>query len=1101
LDNPLSVVLGGFANVTLKVDGFSPGDLGSLVSSVRGLSIPDSRSLISSTLGSLGEMARILPSDSAAFTEALREGLESLKTDTSAVSDILGPIGTLIEALTPFIGQTDQLAQMTTQIGSVATDIIDKAAGLNLTNIAGQLDAISQFLDLFPELVSVGPLAELRGQIDTLKAWLTLGSADLSELFRARIQAVADVLSGPLNAAAQVGVGRLTELQAQLPALDRTTWCAPYGAALDALATIDTTDFTQVDGYLVLVDGKVAQVTAAANTLAQNVQAMLDGLEQLEAGRLAQNLQYALLDIFSAVAPERPGPLAVFFDQISKMVLQLNLDSARKTVEDVGQRVDEALGGLHLGELTTTVEQISTRLASTVGEVDRALVSVAAALSNLVKQLRDLLKNLKLAQLVNQVQTALGSLSDRVNELLPTVTAVRGQVEGFVSEVEQELAKINMADLVSALQGFLDQILGVLNNPDIKGVLDNAKNGIGAMVAKLDAVSLTPIFDQVIEQINEAKGKAAEIDVSKLNDMLKVALAAAVAVVREVDFASQIAQGLSDEFNTILTAGGDLVAPLHEKYLEIGGQLDVFAPGKIIADRLQPPYQELLDGLEAIEPAKILEPLGNVYEELLSKLEPLSPAALLAPLTDLHGQVVALLQSLSPATLIAPLNALLGEVTSILDALGIEPLMEKMTQTVNQLNGMLDGLQIGDMLRGTEAWATLTNAQGQGSSVLDGIETQVDAFMDEMASSVAAVDMSVLQPALTALQGAIAAVEGHVHASPVLVGIGVITNALGTVDFDGCMANLTQKWTAQKARFAAVTPPPEAADQFALLKQHVQELSPIVVLATPAALMSQARTKALAAEADLAAGQQAMVAALSQGQDKLSALLPPDGTAAGFAQMLRATLEAEIGGPIKALVVALRLRLQGLNDLIQASLALAIKLQAPFQALGVVPEGLGSMAAALVEAKNKITGFNLNFLQDELQGVVDEAVAQLQAANPATVLSELQTVYSNILQALQGLYPESAIEALNTTYQEQIVKKFADLAPAETIGKPLDAKFQQLLQLKVVLSLDVIFEALNTKLETLGAEMEDGLQCTAEAFNELLTALPSSATLSVSVSI
>ena len=68
------------------------------------------------------------------------------------------------------------------------------------------------------------------------------------------------------------------------------------------------------------------------------------------------------------------------------------------------------------------------------------------------------------------------------------------------------------------------------------------------------------------------------------------------------------------------------------------------------------------------------------------------------------------------------------------------------------------------------------------------------------------------------------------------------------------------------------------------------------------------------------------------------------------------------------------------------------------------------------------------------------------------------------------------------------------------MAEPLDAAYQQILDLKQNLSVDAIFDALNEMLESLGVDLEEGLDRTAKAFNGLLAALPSvSAPISVEV--
>jgi uncharacterized membrane-anchored protein YhcB (DUF1043 family) len=233
-------------------------------------------------------------------------------------------------------------------------------------------------------------------------------------------------------------------------------------------------------------------------------------------------------------------------------------------------------------------------------------------------------------------------------------------------------------------------------------------------------------------------------------------------------------------------------------------------------------------------------------------------------------------------------------------------------------------------------------------------------------------------------------------------------------------------------------------------------------------------------------------------------LLPKEATAGGFKQLLRDGLLEQIGEPAKALLQVLRQKLAQFEPVLAAIKAIALKFQAPTQALTVIPASIGRIGDALVDAKQKITGVNLDFLEDELQGVIDEVIAQFSSINPAVLLSSLDTTYKNMLNVLKQLYPEAAILSLDKTYQDRVLKKLQDLHPAKTIAPPLDEEYQKILEIQKELSVDKIFDALTKKLDTLSQELDDGLDRSAKAVEELIQeaeSLGSSITLSVSIDI
>ena len=98
--------------------------------------------------------------------------------------------------------------------------------------------------------------------------------------------------------------------------------------------------------------------------------------------------------------------------------------------------------------------------------------------------------------------------------------------------------------------------------------------------------------------------------------------------------------------------------------------------------------------------------------------------------------------------------------------------------------------------------------------------------------------------------------------------------------------------------------------------------------------------------------------------------------------------------------------------------------------------------------------------------MVDAVIAQLNAVQPMVVLGELQVVYDTTLQALDGLYPRTAIEALDTLYRDQVLAKFGELNPQQTVAQPLDAAYQEIVELLKAFDISLIFTALTAKLKS-----------------------------------
>ena len=768
----------------------------------------------------------------------------------------------------------------------------------------------------------------------------------------------------------------------------------------------------------------------------------------------------------------------------------LEVSGINLAIERLDQFIDQRLGGIDFSKVTETLEAIVTRIGDTVDIVDGQLIQLATLLSNLVKDLQGLLGSVNLTELVSQIQAAFTQLSNQAATLFAQINAIPQEIDSFINTLSQDIQAIDIQALEQGIRNLLNQITAVLDDPQIRHLREEAQQGIEQVAQNLEAVTLKPVFDRVIDEIENLETKLAEIDVSQLNELLKNALKEALEQVIDINFTEDVAADLIEEFQQLLSQSVELIQPLEEKYLEIVGQINQFDPGALVSEQLAQPFADLVSQLNTIEPSQILAPLQALYEALLGQLKPLSPSALLAPLTQVHGQLTSALSSLSPQQLIAPLNQRLAEMTAVLDQLGLEAFISQITDSVSKINTLISSLSLGEQLKNSDFWTLLQGLTLEGNNLLQDASTQVDQFLDQLIAQIPDLDMSVLQPVLDALQTAIATVESHLNTPAVLNPLNQLAIDLDREAFNNCLTNLTQRWLAQKARFEAVTPPPELVDRYEDLKARVNQLSPLQLLATPAVLVEQLEGAISNKQTQLLNIQQGLVSLLADNRDQLSALLPAETTVASFKQLLRQGLEEQIGQPAKDLLRSLNTKLTQLSEALEALVAIGLKFKAPSEFLTLVPDSIEQIGETLIAIKNKITGINLNFLADELQGVIDQVLTQLGSLEPSALVADLESLYQNLLTTLEGLYPAAALDSIDQTYQDGVLTKIAELDPAKTIGEPLTEEYQKILKLQEELNIAQIFAALESKLNHLGQELEDGLASSETAFDQMLAAVP-----------
>lgn len=1073
LDQHLNSVLGNFQIPT----SFSSNELQQVLAAAGELQIPDSLALVSEPLSNLQQIAAKLPSKPGEITATLQRELNNLLKNGGALGDLLKPIARFLEVIAPLLEKFDFFSNFVIRINDKVNGFSEQVENRSLADTASQFQYLLQIFDLFPEFNHVSPFKELKAQVETLPQLLS-GTDIVSQ-----INALGVYLPDELNKLMQWGLDEVSQID-PLAALNYSRWLDPYKEALERVKEIDLNDLNQIKTYLKVLNTQVSEVGAIGTGLTNQTQSALGKLESFDGSKFFENWSDRLKTDLISISPKTPGALSETLGQMQKLVDGLEIGAVQSEIARIGQQLNQIPGKMNFSSVPKKMGSIANQIASTVDTVDQGLVKVATFLSNLVKELGDLIGRVNLPELGEKVKNEFKKLSDHVNGLLSKVQVIPNTIEGLVKKLGTQVEGINLEALKKKIAEFFEEITSVLNDPQIQYIRTSAQQGIEAIAENLSSLSLKPVFERVLSEMADVKTKLATVNVSQLNDLLKKALKLALDELRKIDFAQDVADKLKEEFHKILANCTRLIKPLQEGYQEIVAQIKQFAPGTLIADKLAPSFQTLIAKLEEFEPSKLLTPLKKLYDSLLNKLKILSPKALLSPLSTCHTKLMDSLRSLSPQDLITPLNNLLSQFTSLLDRLKIEEFIFKVNSNFSKIKTLIGNVSPGQALQNSDFWQKFKQLQSQGKNLLENGEKQIDQCLEDLIKLVPEETLDTLTPLLKQLQQMRAIIDNQMT-HPAVQHLQAIAESLKEQSFAKGVTELTKLWLAEKQRFNEITPPPELVEAYNQLKAKLQLLSPIQVLGEATTKVERFTTRLSAVQTELTLGQQNLSNLLTPYQDKLFAILPQQATTA--VDFLRDSLAWQIGRPGKKLLGTLKRQLVQLDQVFIAIEAIACKFKVPLQALTAIP---GSIGESLLEIKKKITALNFDFLQDELQVVIDAVINQLDSLNPDILLDSLEEVYQNLIGTIEQLYPKAAVENLDAIYKDIVLEKLKGLHPQETIAKPLDNEYQKIRELQEQLNLDKIFNALIGKLDTLEQELDDGLKQTATAFNQLLQALP-----------
>ncbi|MBC1195770.1 hypothetical protein H0901_10985 [Microcystis aeruginosa BLCCF158] len=1077
LDKELTPVLDNFQS--LIPTSFSSDELKAVLAAGQNLQIPDSYALVSETLDNLRKIAEKLPSKPGEITATLQQELKNLLQNGGALGNLLTPLVQFLEVIAPLLEKFDFLSNFVIRINEKVNGFSEQEVNRKLADLPAQFEYLLELFNLFPEFNNISPFQELKTQVESLKLLL-------SDDIVFQIHALGVYLPDALNKLMQLGLDKVSQIEVPLAVLNDSGWLESYNQALTEIGAMDLDNLNsnQIQTYLTMLETQGSTVEAIGNSLTQQSQFALNNLENFDGSKFFQQWGDLLVSELISISPETPRKFSATLGQMQQLVSRLEIESAKWGISSIHQQLDQVVRKVDFSPFPKKIEAISIQIVSTVDTVDQGLVKVATFLSNLVKELGDLIGSVDLQKLSNTVETKFQELSGNVNDLLSQVQVIPQQLENLVQELGAKVNQIDLEILKNKIAEFFKAITSVLNDPQIQYIRTSAQQGIEAIAEKLSNISLKPVFERVRSEITDVKTKLATVNVSQLNDLLKKALKLVLDELRKINFAQDIADTLKKEFHEIFDNCTGLIKPLKEKYQEIVTQIQQFAPGTWIAKKLAPPFEDLVAALGQFEPSKLLNPLQEIYNSLLKKLEVLSPEILLSGLSTLHSQSMDSLRSLSPQNLIETLNNLLEKFTSLLERLRIEDFVFKVNSKTTKIKRLISNVSLGKELQNSNFWQILRELQSQGKNLLDNEEKQINQYLEELIKLLPEEDLDEVESHLTQLQKVRAIIDNQIT-HPAVQGLQKIAALLKQQPFSQGVTELTKRWLAQKRRFNGIVPPEDLQTDYDQLKEKLQLLSPIQLLGEATTNVERFTARLSTRQTELTLGQQNLSNLLIPYQDELTALLPQKATAA--AVFLRDSLEWLIGRPAKTLLRTLKRQLVQLDQVFIAIEAIACKFKVPLQALIAIP---GTIGEALLNINQKIRVLNFDFLQDELQQMIDGVIDQLDSLNPKILLPSLEEVYQTLFATLKQLYPETAVKQLDTIYKDTVLQKLRTLHPNQTIASPLDKEYQKIQELQEQLNLEKIFDALIGKLDTLEQELDDGLKQTAAAFNQLLQALP-----------
>ncbi|HWK90576.1 MAG TPA: hypothetical protein VNP72_11375, partial [Longimicrobium sp.] len=720
----------------------------------------DLGALKTSLMGSVGggapavEMPDLSGAPSGAgFRNALEEPLSSL-TSVDAKSLIDNAKGSLpVEMPKASFDVNGVVSQITSQVlpaeasGSMDTDIgLPSALGdftgplrrLAEAGAATPLRMLNMMLTILDRLVTTATDA------DKLKQFT---AEALGEILVAQVQNLRDVL--PLAALEQArapfDAGFLDRYQALLAQLDRVQ----DAAGPELLATVQAVrnELVPAIRHAGAATGALGYLKAGdADPVTRAVQAVV-GFSTTDAVFLQpmfDRVETTIGTVVDAIA----GPV----QQLAGMIGQI-----KAYLEMAADKAEAAATG------------VSDKLSATLRTLAGHLETAQTRITELEEKVRAFIDKVDVGPVIEKFKAGLVTVVDGVDSFFTQVESVRKQLDDAVAKLDAEV-RVKFKDGLTAVEGqirgMLDQITGVLDKPEVKDVLDQARQGVEKLKKAIEEASLQQVFDLVISKTGALEGKIQAIDTSRMGTPQKTALKVGVKIIQEVKVDDIVKPELEAAFAQIMGPLRELIQLLKDKVLFVEQKIDEFAPGTLVTNAIEPYLKPVFDALEGFRPSQLLQPLKDALDYLTGLLEELDPQKLLDVVQGLYDQLGELVDSLEPT----PLNGMIAGAANTATAqlaqvrdVYLDDIVRTIKETVS-LTKLLEGTGIQE-IADAEFWDLLR--KWLGGAFLDVISTAVERVETQLGAEFGGLDYGAAAAAVADVAKAVDA-QGRVTADAFL---------------------------------------------------------------------------------------------------------------------------------------------------------------------------------------------------------------------------------------------------------------------------------------------------------------------------------------------
>lgn len=655
-----------------------------LVDTVRGLAPGNPNSPLAGVVGALNGVEGRASVDVSGLTEQLPAALRQVDgvlrpANIEFVESIAAAYRTVRETLDehPLLAQSGGTGVLDSVVG-----ILDDVAGGFAANLGAGIAELLDADDVATLTDALAAIERLRASFpDHADELLPFLAENLIGLPAALLDELRAHVSGVLGITVTAGsLAEQAQMQAPLAAL-----ADAYRATVSALDDFDPADaaaYAEVRAALEGMRTAIAAACSAITVVYHAFDATVGGLDWSAILNIKPLLDTAA-DATNGVLTfdDLTGEIAAVLEGVAAGVERLF------DVEELTRRGMVFANAVHTAVDSSPLLLIRDVLAEFVGKLRELieqipLEEVEAAVDDLLTGAKDAVDELGIDTIATSIEQAFTDLDMFVQEQLDEdlVAGVRTALEGLGAHTPTLPVKDVLAKLVHVVTQAGELITSL--SEEAAAQLDQ----LDALVGSLDQLRFTPITDEIVVELGDVRDRLRTMGADTLSDAERLAIQAALAVLRAVNVRGQIVVGLTggyDELDALVRQALLAVRGVLDDLMAVLRQLDP----KALLQPLRDALDEATDVVGSASARALLNPLRQQADAMTGALAELRPGRLLDPLRGPYAQVKAAADLLDPQRWLGPLDEVWSHVEDVLGLLDIRPALEALDTRQRELLG------------------------------------------------------------------------------------------------------------------------------------------------------------------------------------------------------------------------------------------------------------------------------------------------------------------------------------------------------------------------------------------------------------------------------